>query len=338
MKKINVGIIGLGYWGPNLYRNFDSNNNINIIAVADLDKKKLKKFSQKNANLLTYLDYKKLILNPNVNAVAISTPVKTHYKIAKFALSHKKHVFVEKPLADSSLKCLELINISKLNKLSLFVDHTFLYTEAVNKIKSISSKNDFGNIMYYDSTRINLGLIQNDINVIWDLAVHDLSILDFIQKNNPISISAIGHKHIKTKPITSAYLTLIYKNNFIAHINVNWLSPVKIRQTILGGSKKMILYNDLEPSDKIKVFNKGVNVIIDEKTSNNLINYKLGDTYLPNLKNKEALSLAVDEFIKSIRNKRDPLTNGYRGYKIVKILECADESIRMNGKLVKINL
>ncbi len=338
MKKINLGIIGLGYWGPNLYRNFNNNKNYNIIAVADKDIKKVKKYSINDSNIRIYVDYKKLILDPDIDAVAIATPVSTHYTISKFALINNKHVFVEKPLADSSSKCLELIRISKKNKLILFVDHTFLYTEAVNKIKTISSKKDFGEIMYYDSTRINLGLIQNDINVIWDLAVHDLSILDFIQKSNPLYVSAVGHRHIKSKPITSAYLTLSYTNNFVAHINVNWLSPVKIRQTILGGSKKMILYNDLEPSDKIKIFNKGVNVVVDEKTSKNLVNYKLGDTYIPNLQNKEALSLAVKEFFMSINQSREPLTNGARGYKIVKILESADKSIKMRGKPVKIKL
>ena len=218
MKKINLGIIGLGYWGPNLYRNFNNNKNVNVISVADLDIKKTIQCSNNDPNLNTYTDYKRLILDPKIDAVAIATPVNTHYKIAKYALNNNKHVFVEKPLADSSLKCLELIKLSKKNKLILFVDHTFLYTEAVNKMKSISSKKEFGNIMYYDSTRINLGLIQNDINVIWDLAVHDLSILDFIQKSNPIYVSAVGHKHIRSKPITSAYLTFLYRVIILLHI------------------------------------------------------------------------------------------------------------------------
>jgi len=240
-------------------------------------------------------------------------------------------------LADSSIKCQSLINIAKKNSLTIFVDHTFLYTSAVNKMKEIASKKDFGNLLYYDSTRINLGLIQNDINVMWDLAVHDLAILNFIESRKPKIVSAVGHKHFKSKPVTSAYLTIKYDNNFVAHINVNWLSPVKIRQTILGGSKKMILYNDLEPSDKIKVFNKGVDVIKNENSPSNLVEYKVGDTFLPNLKNTEALKTAVLEFKKMIHNKRyKSRSTGEHGMDVVKILEAADKSMSNNGRPVKV--
>ena len=229
-----------------------------------------------------------------------------------------------------------VIELAKKKSRTLFVDHTFLYTEAVNKMKSLSSKKDFGNILYYDSTRINLGLIQNDINVLWDLAVHDLAILNYIKKEKPSQVSAIGHKHFNTKPVTAAYLTLKYKTNFIAHINVNWLSPVKIRKTILAGSKKMIVYNDLEPSDKLSVFNKGVDVIKNKSSASDLINYKIGDTYLPSLKNKEALTIAVNEFLFSIANNIKPVTDGYDGLNVVKILEAADKSIKNNGKPVNL--
>ena len=337
MSMIKIGIIGMGYWGPNLYRNFDSSKYFLVKYVCDRDLKVLKKISVNNEFTSKVNNYKKIINDSDIQAVVIATPVSTHYSLAKECLEAGKHVFVEKPLANSSKKCQSLINIAKKNSLSIFVDHTFLYTSAVNKIKEIASKKDFGNLLYYDSTRINLGLIQNDINVMWDLAVHDLAILNFVENSKPKIVSAVGHKHFKSKPVTSAYLTIKYDNNFVAHINVNWLSPVKIRQTILGGSKKMILYNDLEPSDKIKVFNKGVDVIKNENLSSNLVEYKIGDSFLPNLKNTEALKTAVLEFKKMINNKKyKSRSTGQNGMDVVKILEAADKSMANNGKPVKV--
>ena len=334
---IKIGIVGMGYWGPNLYRNFDSSKDFLVKYICDRDLKLLKKISVSNKFTSKVNNYKKIINDSDIQAVVIATPVSTHYSLAKECLEAGKHVFVEKPLADSSKKCQNLINIAKKNSLTIFVDHTFLYTSAVNKMKEIASKKDFGNLLYYDSTRINLGLIQNDINVMWDLAVHDLAILNFIENRKPKIVSAVGHKHFKSKPVTSAYLTIKYDNNFVAHINVNWLSPVKIRQTILGGSKKMILYNDLEPSDKIKVFNKGVDVIKNENSPSNLVEYKVGDTFLPNLKNTEALKTTVLEFKKMIHNKKyKSRSTGQNGMDVVKLLEAADKSMVNNGRPVKV--
>jgi len=334
---IKIGIIGMGYWGPNLYRNFDSSKDFLVKYICDRDLKLLKKISVSNKFTSKVNNYKKIINDSDIQAVVIATPVSTHYLLAKECLEAGKHVFVEKPLADSSKKCQNLINIAKKNSLTIFVDHTFLYTSAVNKMKEIASKKDFGNLLYYDSTRINLGLIQNDINVMWDLAVHDLAILNFIENRKPKIVSAVGHKHFRSKPVTSAYLTIKYDNNFVAHINVNWLSPVKIRQTILGGSKKMILYNDLEPSDKIKVFNKGVDVIKNENSPSNLVEYKVGDTFLPNLKNTEALKTAVLEFKRMIHNKKyKSRSTGQNGMDVVKLLEAADRSMVNNGRPVKV--
>ena len=334
---IKIGIVGMGYWGPNLYRNFDLSKDFLVKYICDRDLKVLKKIPVSNEFTSKVNNYKKIINDSDIQAVVIATPVSTHYSIAKECLEAGKHVFVEKPLADSSKKCKSLINIAKKNSLSIFVDHTFLYTSAVNKMKEIAIKKDFGNLLYYDSTRINLGLIQNDINVMWDLAVHDLAILNFVENRKPKLVSAVGHKHFKSKPVTSAYLTIKYDNNFVAHINVNWLSPVKIRQTILGGSKKMILYNDLEPSDKIKVFNKGVDVIKNERSPSNLVEYKVGDSFLPNLKNTEALKTAVLEFKKMIHNKKyKSRSTGQNGMDVVKILEAADKSMANDGRPVKV--
>ncbi len=333
----NIGLIGIGYWGPNLYRNFSGNKSFSIKYICDINSQNLNNINTNSVNIIKVNDYKEILKDKTINSIVISTPVKTHYKIAMDCLNAGKNIFVEKPLADSSKKCEKLIEIAKKNFLTIFVDHTFLYTSAVNKMKEISLKSDFGKLLYYDSTRINLGLIQNDINVIWDLAVHDLAILKYIYNKKPILISAIGHKSFSSKPITSAYLTLKYEDNFVAHINVNWLSPVKIRKTILGGSKKMILYNDLEPSDKITVFNKGIDVIKNQKSSANLVKYKVGDTYLPYLDNKEALSSAVVEFDKSIKNKNyNSKTSATEALEIVKMLEAADKSMSMNGKPVKL--
>lgn len=337
-KKINIAIIGLGYWGPNLLRNFLKNKKCNVKALCDTNKSLLKKYKKTHPELDFFTDYKKLISNSEIDACVIATPVMTHYKIASFALKNFKHVFVEKPLAESSLNCKKLISSAKKRNLTLFVDHTFLYTDSVRVLKRYSSKDNFGDKLYYDSTRINLGLIQNDINVLWDLAVHDLSILNYLYKDSPIAVSAVGHKHFVSKPITSAFMTLKYKSNFIAHINVSWLSPVKIRQTILAGSKKMILYNDLEVKNKIVVHNKGVNVIKNENSSKNLVKYKIGGTNTPKLKNIEALSIAVEDFILSIAKNKHPISNGNIALKIVKILESADRSMEQNGKSIMINL
>ena len=333
---IKIGIIGMGYWGPNLLRNFTANKNFNIKYICDIKTENLKKYLNLNDNISLVKDYQLITEDKSIDAIIIATPVNTHFKIAYDALNNNKHVFVEKPLADSSLKCKKLISIANKKKLTLFVDHTFLYTEAVMKLKALSRKKNFGKIMYYDSTRINLGLIQNDINVLWDLAVHDLAILNYISDEKPILISAVGHKHFKRKPITSAYMAIKYDSNFIAHINVNWLSPVKVRQTIVAGTKRMILYNDLEASDKLNVYNKGVDIIKNSDSSNYLVNYKIGDTYIPNLKNKEALAVAVSEFYSSIKHNSPPKTDGISGLKVVQILEAADKSMKNNGKPIKL--
>ena len=241
---MNIGIVGIGYWGPNLLRNLNDNKKFKIKYVCDLNRAKLNKINLPDNESIRTTNIKDLLLDKNLAAVFIATPVNTHFKLAKLCLKANKHVFIEKPLTDSKQNCIALIELAKKKSLSLFVDHTFLYTPAVMEIKKISQKKDFGNFIYYDSTRINLGLIQDDINVLWDLAVHDISILNYLCNEKPKKVSCVGHKYIPSKPETAAYLTLKYKSNFIAHINVNWLSPVKIRKTILGGSKKMIVYKN----------------------------------------------------------------------------------------------
>ncbi len=334
---MNIGLIGIGYWGPNLFRNLFESKIFKVKYVCDLDKNKLKKINSIDKNIIKTSNYKDLISDKSIDAVFIATPVNTHFELAKVCLNANKHVFIEKPLSDDKKKCEILIELAKKKSLSLFVDHTFLYTPAVMEIKKISQKRNFGKLIYYDSTRINLGLIQNDINVLWDLAVHDISILNFLKNEKPSQVSCIGHKYISSKPETSAFLTIKYKSNFIAHINVNWLSPVKIRKTILGGSKKMIVYDDLEPSDKLKIYNKGIDVIKKEKRSINLIKYKVGDTIIPNLNMKEALSQAILDFYASVKNKNFVCkSDGLKGLEVVEILEAANKSMNLDGSPVKV--
>ena len=334
---MNIGLIGIGYWGPNLFRNLIESKIFKVKYVCDIRKDNLKKINIIGKKIVKTTDYKDLISDKSIDAIFIATPVNTHFKLAKVCLNANKHVFIEKPLSDDKKKCDILIDLAKKKSLTLFVDHTFLYTPAVMEIKKISQKRNFGELIYYDSTRINLGLIQNDINVLWDLAVHDISILNFLKNEKPTHVSCIGHKYISSKPETAAFLTLKYKTNFIAHINVNWLSPVKIRKTILGGSKKMIVYDDLEPSDKLKIYNKGVDVIKKEKTSINLIKYKVGDTIVPNLKIREALAQAISDFYDSITDENFVCkSDGVKGCEVVEILEAANKSMKLEGTPVKV--
>ena len=334
---MKVGLIGLGYWGPNLLRNLIENKSFIVKYICDLDKNRLNKIKTSDKSIIKTTDFNDIILDKSLEAVFIATPVNTHFELAKKCLMANKHVFIEKPLSDDKRKCSILINLARKKSLTLFVDHTFLYTPAVMEIRKICQKKDFGDLIYYDSTRINLGLIQDDINVLWDLAVHDISILNYLIDEKPIKVSCVGHKYISSKPESAAYLTITYASNFIAHINVNWLSPVKIRNMILGGSKKMILYNDLEPSDKVRIYNKGIDIIEKEKSSINLIKYKVGDTIIPNLDFKEALSQAISDFYLTITNRNFICkSDGVKGYEVVEILEAANKSIKLDGKPVKL--
>ncbi len=334
---MKIGLIGLGYWGPNLLRNLIENKSFDVKYICDLNKDILKKIHFNDKQIVKTTDYNDIISDKNIDAVFIATPVNSHFQIAKTSLNANKHVFIEKPLSENKKKCNVLIQLAKKKSLTLFVDHTFLYTPAVMEIKKICSNKNFGELIYYDSTRINLGLIQNDINVLWDLAVHDIAILNYLRNEKPIKVSCVGHKYIASKPETAAYLTIKYKTNFVAHINVNWLSPVKIRKTILGGSKKMIVYDDLEPSDKLKIYNKGIDVIKKEKSSINLIKYKVGDTIIPSLNTKEALSQAISDFYQAITNKNFTCkSDGVKGLEVVKILEAASKSMKLDGKPIKI--
>ena len=334
---INVGVIGYGYWGPNLVRNFMSNVNTNVSVVCDRDSSRLEKVKSLYPTIEVCINYKELINNQKIDAVIIATPVATHFELAMMALQSNKHVFIEKPITANSSDALKLIEEANKRKLVLLVDHTFVYTGAVKKMREVINSPSFGVTQYYDSTRINLGLIQSDVNVLWDLAVHDLSIMAYVLNASPISVSATGYSHLSGRPENIAFMTLFFSSSLVAHINVSWLSPVKIRQTLIGGTKQMIVYNDLEATEKIKVYDKGITVT---KTADDiqklLISYRTGDLWCPKVDESEALQVEVDHFVDCINSAAEPLTSGKNAFEIVRILEAANISIKEHGRPVDI--
>ena len=336
-SMIGVGIIGYGYWGPNLVRNFALSSGSRVVAVSDLDEERLAQAQQLYNGIHTTTDYQKLITDKSVDAVVIATPVSTHFGLASKALQEGKHVLVTKPLASNSQQAEQLIEQStRLNRV-LMIDHTFIYTGAVNKIRELVQEGKLGDIYYYDSVRINLGLFQHDVNVIWDLAVHDLSIMDYILSPKPQAVSATGMSHVKNQPENIAFLTLFFENSLIAHIHVNWLAPVKLRRTLISGSKNMVVYDDLELSEKVKVYDKGVDVAADRKSIYEmLVGYRSGDMTAPQLDRTEALRTEVSHFIHCIETGDTPLSDGESGLRIVRVMEAATRSMQNQGALEKL--
>jgi predicted dehydrogenase len=333
---LKIGIIGFGYWGPNLVRNFTNQLEAIVVMVADGRNERLQVLKKNYPNIDAVQSAEDILKNPNIDAVVIATEVFSHYKLAKEALLNGKHVLLEKPMTSSSIEAEDLIDIALKKNLVLMVDHTFLYTGAVQKIKELIDDNAIGSPRYFDSSRINLGLFQNDINVLWDLAPHDISILTFLIKNKPLSVNATGISHTKNNIENIAYMTVNYEQDFIAHFNCSWTSPVKIRQTLIGGDSKMIVYNDLEPSEKVRVYDTGYDHRTDEELNRIRVDYRNGDVYIPKLNSKEALFSVAEDFISSIIYKNTPLSNAYLGLEVVKILEASEISIKNNGKEVKI--
>jgi len=323
----------VGYWGPNLIRNFSDLDDAQVVACADLSEDRLKKIGKRFPGVKCTTDFQDLLNDPEVDAVVIATPVSTHFPIGKAALEHGKHVMIEKPLADSAEHALELVELARQANRILMVDHTFIYTSAVRKIRELLDSGALGDVLYFDSVRVNLGLFQKDINVIWDLAPHDLSIMDYLLRAEPLAISALGASHAGNGLANMAYITLRFPNNVLAHFHVNWLAPVKIRQTLIGCSKKMVVYDDVEPTDKVRVYDKGI--VINgspEKRYQTLIGYRTGDLLIPKIDATEALQRVAGEFTSSIRESRAPLTDGVAGYRVVCLLEAAQKSLENNGR------
>jgi predicted dehydrogenase len=334
---IKIGVIGYGYWGPNLVRTFAEAQHGTVVAVSDLDPKKLAQVNKRYPAVKTTNDFQDLLRNPEIDAIAIATPVSTHFEFAMAALKAGKHVWLEKPMTETSLQARKLVDEAARRNLTLFVDHTFVYTGAVRKMGDVIKSGDLGRVYYYDSIRVNLGLFQRDVNVISDLAVHDFSILDYLLGEHPVAISASGINHFPGTPENLAYITLFYDSGTIAHVNVSWLAPVKVRQILLGGSKKMITYDDLEPSEKVKIYDKGISFTEDPKQIQEMrVGYRTGDMMAPKLDGTEALRLAGDHYIDCIINKKTPQTDGALGLRVVELIEAATSSMRGRGETVYI--
>ena len=338
IRMIKVGMVGCGYWGPNLIRNFAACPDTQLLWACDIDPNRIKKALGSYPVVKSTTDFNDILKDSQVDAVAIATPVHTHYPLAKVCLESGKHVLLEKPLALSVQEGEKLIELSHKKGLQLMCDHTFCYTGAVRKMKEILDSGVLGELLYFDSIRINLGLFQQDINVIWDLAPHDLSILDFLINDRPVSVSAHGVCHAGNEIENIAYVILRYAKSFIAHFHLNWLSPVKIRRTIIGGSEKMMVWNDLEQDEKIKIYNKGITVKKNEETERNrlLVSYRTGDMYAPQFDDTEALFSMVKEFAACIDENRPALTDGEAGLRALRILEATQRSIRAGGANVGI--
>ncbi len=336
---IRIGVIGYGYWGPNLVRNFSEARDCQVVAVADTRAERRALVQSRYPAVDTVADYRELLNDPNVDAVAIATPVSTHFPIALEALRAGKHVWVEKPLTTTSDEGLRLIEEADRRRLVLHVDHTFVYTGAVRKIHELVSSGSVGHVYYYDSVRVNLGLFQRDVNVMWDLAVHDLSIMDYVLPKQPRAVSVTGVGHVAGSPEDVAYLTLFFDDSTIAHIHVNWLAPVKVRRTLIGGSSKMIVYDDLEPSEKIKVYDKGLKLGEQgDARYQMLVGYRTGDMWAPQVEISEALLVEANHFADCINRTQRTRTDGDAGLRVVRILEAASQSLMGRGQVVELDL
>src|SRR3984957_11839294 len=332
---LRMGVIGYGYWGPNIVRNFHGQDKSRVVAVCDKSSKSLDRVRHAFPDVRTTNDCKELLTSPDIDAVAVVTPVWTHFELAKTALENGKHVFVEKPFTSTSAQAEELIELADRKNLKIMVDHTFLFTGAVKRIRQFIDDGTLGDLYYYDSTRVNLGLFQHDVNVIWDLAPHDLSIMDYLIKEKPEAVVATGERHLNGVA-DIAFINIFYPNNIIGHINVNWLSPVKVRTTLIGGEKKMLVWNDLEADEKIKIYDKGVKVTSREGVYNLLVNYRSGDMWAPRLEPVEALREEAAYFADCIMDNKKPFNDGVAGLSVVKMLEAADRSLEQKGKVIQL--
>jgi predicted dehydrogenase len=332
---VRVGVIGYGYWGPNIVRNLHGQKNVQAVMICDKSPAALARAQKAYPNIESVSDPLEILRSPDVDAVAVITPVWAHYELAKMALENGKHVFIEKPFTSNSAQAEELIDLAARKKLTIMVDHTFLFTGAVRKIRELTESGALGDLYYYDSLRVNLGLFQHDVSVVWDLAPHDLSIMDHIIKAEPEAIVATGEKHLNGVEDV-AFMTIYFPRNVIAHINVNWLSPVKIRTTLIGGQKKMVVWNDLVADEKVRVYDRGVQISSGEGIRDLLVSYRSGDMWAPQLEQVEALQAEMGYFADCILHNKVPFNDGHAGLRVVRMLEAAEQSIRRKGELVRL--
>jgi len=330
---LNIGVIGYGYWGPNIVRNFHTVDLCCVKRVCDTNPKSLDRARKSFPGVELTTNCDDILAAPDIDAVAVITPVATHYPLAKKALENGKHIFVEKPFTRTAALAEELIDLAAKKNLKIMVDHTFLFTPAVKKIKELIESDVLGTLYYYDSMRVNLGLFQSDVNVIWDLAPHDMAIMQYLIAKKPQALVATGQKHVNGKEDV-AYLMFYFPDNIIAHLNVNWLSPVKIRTTLIGGEKKMIVWNDLVPDEKIRIYDRGINKTNGEGVHELLVNYRLGDIWAPRLDQTEALKTEAQYFVDCIKKNKTPFNDGVAGLQVVRMLEAADASLANRGGMV----
>lgn len=333
MQKI--GVIGYGYWGPNIVRNFNRVSGAKVVSVCDKQPQVVKDVTKLFPDTTVCSDSNEITQSDSIDIVAVVTPVSSHFELAKKALENGKHIFVEKPFTATVAQAEELINLAEKKSLKIMVDHTFLFTGAVRKIKNIIDKDEMGKIYYYDSTRVNLGLFQHDVNVIWDLAPHDFAIMNYVLNEEPAAVTASGQSHVY-KFENIAFITVYFNSSLIAHFNVNWLSPVKIRYTLIGGEKKMLVWDDISPDEKIKIYDKGIEVKTKEEINELLVSYRSGDMWVPRVDQTEALKLECDYFIRCINDNTTPINDGYSGLQVVKLLAACNESLQQKGKMVSL--
>ena len=333
---IRVGIIGYGYWGPNIVRNFHAHDSSEVVMVCDKNTKCRERLGKAHPLMPFTTNENEILKSPDVDVVAVVTPVWTHFELAKKALENGKHIFVEKPFTSSVAQAEELIELADRKNLKIMVDHTFLFTGAVKKIRQLVDEKALGDLYYYDSLRVNLGLFQHDVNVIWDLAPHDLSIMDHVIREKPEAVVATGEKHLNGVEDV-AFITVYFPKRIIAHVNVNWLSPVKVRTTLIGGEKKMLVWNDLEADEKIKLYDKGVSMSTNPSNLHQLlVSYRSGDMWAPQVEQIEALRAETAYFLECIEKSKTPFNDGAAGLRVVRILEAADKSVRKRGEAVSL--
>jgi predicted dehydrogenase len=338
VEPVRVGVIGYGYWGPNLVRNFAESPSSEVAQVADVRRERLAPIERRYPGVLTTTDYRDLLKDPSIDAIVISTPISTHFDLALASLQAGKHVLVEKTLTANSEQAMRLIEEAERRQLVLMVDHTFVYTGAVQKIKELVDAGRIGRVYYWDSVRVNLGLFQPDVNVLWDLAVHDLSIMDAILGVKPTAVAATGVSIVPGRPINTGYLTCFFEGNLLAHFHVNWLAPVKIRRTLIGGDAQMIVYDDLEPSEKVKVYDRSVTLDTpSEAVYQLMVDYRIGDMWAPRVNLTEALRVETQHFVECVRTGRQSLTDGRAGLRVVRILEAASKSLHKGGQPVEVD-
>lgn len=337
MSKIKVAIVGCGYWGQNLIRNFSDLPDVEVAAVCDFNLNALARVKRHYSTVELKQDYQQVLSDGRIQAVVIATPVSTHYPFTERALRAGKHVLVEQPLATSTQQALDLMELADKHGRTLMVDHTFIYTGAVRHIKSLVDGGEIGQLLYFDSVRISLGMVQSDINVIWDLAPHDFSIMDYLCSEQPVAISAIGATNLGHPFENIAYLTAHFDGRMIAHFNVNWLAPVKVRKTLVGGAKKTIVYDDMEPIEKVRIYDSALATSNDLRSIEHLLpRHSNPGMFAPNLDTSEALSLMAREFVDSITAKRLPISDGNAGYRVVRLLEAAQQSLQQNGRTIEV--